>query len=133
MTPGARIAASIEILDRISAGQAAEQALTRWARASRFAGSGDRAAVRDYVYDSLRHWRSDAVRGGGSTGRARVIGRLRAQGGDLSLFDGVGHAPEPLTDAELAAGATPKQIGDQWDLPDWLGDAFRLNRVENAV
>ena len=127
MTPGARIAASIEILDSIVAGQAAEQALTRWARASRFAGSGDRAAVRDYVYDALRHWRSDAVRGGGSSGRARLIGRLRAQGGDLSLFDGTGHAPEPLNEAELAAGTTPEQIGDQWDLPDWLVDAFQAS------
>ncbi len=47
MTPGARVAAAIEILDKISAGVAAEQALTAWARGSRYAGSKDRAAVRD--------------------------------------------------------------------------------------
>ncbi len=41
MTPGARVAAAIEILDVIAAGAAAEQALTRWA------GSKDRAPSRD--------------------------------------------------------------------------------------
>lgn len=121
MTPGARVAAAIEILDLIIAGQPGEAALTRWARSSRFAGSGDRAAIRDYVYDALRHWRSDAVRGGGQTGRARMIGRLRAQGADIeALFTGLGHAPAPLTAEEAAAGAAPDAIGDLWDMPDWL-------------
>lgn len=64
MTPGARVAAAIDVLDAIGAGQSAEKALTRWARNSRFAGSKDRAAVRDHVFDVLRHWRSDAARGG---------------------------------------------------------------------
>ncbi|TAG23989.1 MAG: RsmB/NOP family class I SAM-dependent RNA methyltransferase, partial [Rhodobacterales bacterium] len=43
MTPSARLAAAIEVLDRILAGSPAERALTNWGRASRFAGSGDRA------------------------------------------------------------------------------------------
>ncbi|MEL6619869.1 MAG: RsmB/NOP family class I SAM-dependent RNA methyltransferase, partial [Pseudomonadota bacterium] len=92
MTPAARIAAAIELLDMIGAGQPAEQALTRWARNNRYAGSKDRAAVRDHVFDVLRNWRSDAVRGGGDTGRARMIGRLRAQGADPdTLFTGKGY------------------------------------------
>jgi hypothetical protein len=37
---------------------AGEQALTRWARGARYAGSKDRAAVRDHVYDVLRRLRS---------------------------------------------------------------------------
>ncbi|MDP5360783.1 MAG: RsmB/NOP family class I SAM-dependent RNA methyltransferase, partial [Paracoccaceae bacterium] len=49
MTPGARIAAAIAVLDDIGDGAAAEKALTTWARGSRFAGSKDRAAVRDHV------------------------------------------------------------------------------------
>jgi len=126
VTPGARVAAAIEILDSIEAGQAAEAALTRWARASRFAGSGDRAAIRDYVYDGLRHWRSDACRGGGTTGRVRMIGRFRASGEDMAaLFDGVGHAPAPLTPAEEEAGTPPETPGDVWDLPDWLVAEFQ--------
>jgi 16S rRNA (cytosine967-C5)-methyltransferase len=69
MTPGARLSAAIELLDAVLAGEPAERALTRWARASRFAGSKDRAAVRDLVFDALRRRRSLAWRGGGETGR----------------------------------------------------------------
>ena len=45
MTPAARVQAAIGCLDRIFAGDAAEQVLTGWARASRYAGSKDRAAA----------------------------------------------------------------------------------------
>ncbi len=41
MMPAARVAAAAEILDTILDGSAAEQALTGWARHSRFAGSKD--------------------------------------------------------------------------------------------
>lgn len=133
MTPGARVAAAIEILDHIAAGQAAEAALTRWARSRRFAGSGDRAAIRDHVYDALRHWRSDACRGGGITGRARMIGRFRETGQDAAaLFNGVGHAPAPVSDKERAAGFEPSSQGDQWDLPDWLIAPFEASLAAQA-
>lgn len=125
MTPGARIAAAIEILDRIGAGEAAEAALTRWARVSRFAGSKDRAAIRDHVFDVLRRWRSDAARGGGESGRARMIGHLRADGIDPdAYFTGEGHSPAQLTAAERAAGRGPEGRGEEWDLPDWLVSHF---------
>ncbi|MEO0634926.1 MAG: RsmB/NOP family class I SAM-dependent RNA methyltransferase, partial [Pseudomonadota bacterium] len=125
MTPGARIAAAIEILDTVQAGHPVEQALTRWARNSRFAGSGDRAAIRDHVYDVLRNRRSDACRGGGATGRSLMIGRLRAEGADIpALFDGNGHAPAPLSAAEQSSGAAPQTREDIWNLPDWIADAF---------
>ncbi|MDZ4093474.1 MAG: RsmB/NOP family class I SAM-dependent RNA methyltransferase, partial [Paracoccaceae bacterium] len=64
MTPAARLSAAIEVLDRVLAGNPAEQALTNWARASRFAGSGDRLDVRDLVYDAIRCKRSFAALGG---------------------------------------------------------------------
>lgn len=70
MRPGARLAAAIGVLDATLAGQPAEQALTNWARASRFAGSGDRAAVRDLVFTALRCSRSHAALGGAETGAA---------------------------------------------------------------
>ena len=133
MTPGARVAAAIEILDHIAEGVPAEQALTRWARASRFAGSKDRAAVRDHVFDALRHWRSDAARGGGETGRARMIGRLRAEGADLAaFFNGEGHAPPALTSAECAAGGVPGHRAAALDLPEWLLDRFDASLGEDA-
>ncbi|MEL6449790.1 MAG: RsmB/NOP family class I SAM-dependent RNA methyltransferase [Pseudomonadota bacterium] len=134
MTPGARVAAAIDILDAIASGQAAEPALSRWARSSRFAGSKDRAAVRDHVYDALRTWRSSAAWGGGDSGRARMIGHLRQQGQDVdALFHGAGHAPEVLTDAERAAGGRPEARGDLWDLPDWLLSRFSADLGADAA
>lgn len=132
MRPGARIAAAIEVLDAIAGGQAAEQALLRWARASRFAGSKDRAAVRDHVFEAIRHWRSDAVRGGGTSGRARMIGALRRTGGDTdALFSGEGHAPPVLTEAERAGGAAPDGL-DALDVPDWLWPMLQTDHGQAA-
>ncbi len=120
MTPGARIAAAIEILDRINAGEAAERALTTWARRSRFAGAKDRAAVRDLVFDVLRRRRSCAALGGGAGGRALLIGLLRGRGEDPdALFTGEGHAPAPLTPSERRAGRAPEGA-EALDMPDWL-------------
>jgi 16S rRNA (cytosine967-C5)-methyltransferase len=116
MTPGARAAAAIAVLDRVLAGEAAEKALTNWGRASRFAGSGDRAAVRDLVYDALRQRRSAAASGGSETGRGLVLGLLRAAGQE-GLFSGEGHAPAPPVATE--AGWVP-QGAEALDLPDWL-------------
>jgi len=129
MTPGARLSAAIAVLDRVLAGEAAEKALTNWGRASRFAGSGDRAAVRDLVFDALRCLRSAAALGGAMTGRGLVLGRLRELGTDpAALFTGEGHAPAPLADEP---GRAPQGY-EAWDLPDWLGDAFRDSLGDRA-
>lgn len=124
MTPAARWAAAAGIMDRIADGDAAEKALTNWARGSRFAGSKDRAAVRDHVYDMLRCRRSAAALGGGASGRQLVLGRLRQTGIDpATLFTGEGYALAALTEAELSAGSDP--VGaEALDLPDWLYDIF---------
>ncbi|MFQ1702633.1 RsmB/NOP family class I SAM-dependent RNA methyltransferase [Loktanella agnita] len=119
MTPGARVAAAITILDQIKAGMVAEQALTSWARASRFAGSKDRAAVRDHVFDVLRARRSL----GDGAGRSLMIRLLQRDGEPVeTYFDGVGHAPAPLTEAEQVVLSQPLTLGDAaaCDLPDWL-------------
>lgn len=118
MTPAARLSAAIEVLDRILAGTPAEQALTNWGRASRFAGSGDRHALRDLVYDALRCKRSFAALGGSETGRGLILGGVRAQGGDpAALFTGIGHAPYPVGPDDL--GRQP-QGPEALDCPDWL-------------
>lgn len=122
MTPAARIAAAIGILDRVVAGAAAEQALTQWARGSRFAGSGDRVAVRDHVFDALRRLRTFAALGGGLSGRGLMIGLLRAAGTDpASVFTGEGYAPAPLAGAELGGAAGEVSRWAALDCPDWLG------------
>ena len=132
MTPAARLSAAIEILDHILDGDAAEKALTNWARGSRYAGSKDRAAVRDHVFSALRCKRSFAALGGAQTGRGIVLGLLRAQGSEPDeMFTGVGHAPTPLTDEERTQGDTPEGNA-ALDIPDWiapqltasLGDEF---------
>lgn len=118
MTPSARLSAAIEVLDRILAGAAAEQALINWGRASRFAGSGDRHAVRDLVFDALRCKRSFAALGGAETGRGLILGGLRAQGGDgADLFTGQGHAPAPVQASEVPF--TGGQATDL-DCQDWI-------------
>ncbi|WP_158963424.1 RsmB/NOP family class I SAM-dependent RNA methyltransferase [Chachezhania sediminis] len=132
MTPAARAQTAIQILDEVLAGAAAEQALTAWARRSRYAGSGDRAAVRDLVFDALRCLRSCAAAGGRpagglgpeTTGRALILGQLRLCGTDPdTIFTGERHAPEVLTAAERESGASSLDelpAAERRDLPDWV-------------
>ncbi|MCE8554713.1 RsmB/NOP family class I SAM-dependent RNA methyltransferase [Ruegeria pomeroyi] len=128
MTPAARLQAAIEVLDEILAGKPAEQALTGWARRSRFAGSKDRAALRDHVFDALRARRSFAARGGAETGRGLILGLCRAQGLTVAdLFTGIGHAPAPLTPEEQAGGRDPAPGAEAADIPDWLWPRFKAS------
>ncbi|MFZ1471029.1 MAG: RsmB/NOP family class I SAM-dependent RNA methyltransferase [Paracoccaceae bacterium] len=123
MTPGARAAAAIAVLDRILAGEPAEKTLISWARGSRYAGSGDRAAVRDLVYQALRCRRSFAALGGGLTGRGLILGGLRAAGQDPAhWFDGSPYAPEILTPED--AGRAPTE-DEALNCPDWLQAPLR--------
>ena len=119
MTPGARVAAAADILDAILDGSPAEKALTSWARRSRFAGSKDRAAVRDHVFDALRRKRTAAAMGGAMTGRGLMLGLLRLAGADpAELMNGEGHAlPPPLPEE---TGRTPEAGAEAADIPDWL-------------
>lgn len=121
MTPGARAAAAIAVMERVLAGQPAEVALTNWGRANRYAGSGDRAAVRDIVYDALRCRRSFAALGGGEGARSLILGWARERGVE-ALFDGQGHAPAPAGEGE--AGRAP-QGAEALDCPDWLEPPLR--------
>lgn len=126
MTPAARIAAAADLLDQILAGQAAEKTLIAWARRSRFAGSKDRAAVRDLVFDALRCRGSHAWLGGEESGRGLMLGALLAAGQDpATVFTGEGHAPAPLSDEEAARIAAAPDLAEApaavaADMPDWL-------------
>ncbi|MQY41507.1 methyltransferase domain-containing protein [Epibacterium sp. SM1969] len=125
MTPGARLQAAIEVLDQIIAGMPAEKALTTWSRKSRFAGSKDRAAVRDHVFSALRCWRSHQALGGSETGRGLILGGLRDAGIDPdTLFNGEGHAPQPLNDQERNGTTPVLSRAVRLDLPDWIWPAF---------
>ncbi len=121
MTPAARVAAAIEVLDRIGEGTAAEKALTNWARTSRYAGSKDRAAVRDHVFEVLRNRRSFARLGGGETGRALLLGALRASGTDpATLFSGQGYGPSAVTQTEASFVPGRAERAVELDCPAWL-------------
>jgi 16S rRNA (cytosine967-C5)-methyltransferase len=118
MTPAARLSAAISVLDDILSGRTADQALTAWGRSSRFAGSGDRHAVRDLVFDALRCKRSFAAYGGSMTGRGLILGALRAKGiNPDSLFTGQGHAPAVIDVSDQPRSPTPYEA---LDIPDWL-------------
>ncbi len=130
MTPAARLQTAIEILDAILDGAPAERELTRWARANRVAGSGDRAAIRDHVYTVLRCRESFCVLGGGLSGRRLILGMLRAQEADPEmLFTGERFAPLPLRASERAALRTP--IPGNLARRDW--PAWLLPELEHSL
>jgi len=130
MTPGARLAAAIEVLADIGARRRpAADTLKDWGLSHRFAGSGDRAGIAGLVYDALRRRASSAYIMGDDTPRATALGMLvRERSLDIEavarLASGEGYAPPPLTDAERTrltaadlAGAPPHVLGDY---PEWL-------------
>jgi 16S rRNA (cytosine967-C5)-methyltransferase len=130
MTPGARLAAAIEVVADIEARhRPAADALKDWGLSHRFAGSGDRAAIAGLTYDALRRRASSAHITGEASPRAVVLGMLRLERGldpdaIAALADGARFSPSPLTAQERArleagdlAGAPPWVAGDY---PEWL-------------
>ncbi len=103
----------------------AEKALTGWARRSRFAGSGDRAAVRDHVFDVLRARRSlAALAGGREDGRALMWALMSREGIDpQTVFIGGAYGPAPLDADEIH----PASASDAIDLPEWLIPVLRAD------
>jgi 16S rRNA (cytosine967-C5)-methyltransferase len=137
MRPGARLAAAADILDEVlHRHRPAAQALTDWGKAHRFAGSADRAAIGNVVYDCLRRRLSLATQMGSETARALVLGAAPSAlaitpEAVAAAADGSPHALAPLTDAETAAlrrtlpPETPSFV--RGDFPEWLAPS--LSRV----
>ena len=147
MTPGARLAAAIEVLADIGARRRpAPDALKDWGLSHRFAGSGDRAAIAGLVYDTLRRKASSAFVMGDDSPRSTALGMLiRERGLDADavarLADGTGHSPPPLTDTERSmlaapdvAAAPPHVLGDypEW-LDPYLAKVFGEERAEEGA
>lgn len=143
MTPGARVAAAIEVLQEIDERRRpVADALTDWGRSHRFAGSKDRTAIASLVYDALRRKASAAHIMGATTPRAILLGTLRlVRGTSLdearALFSGEGHAPAPLSDDEAQRytsgdlAGVPAHIAG--DFPDWLEPSLVAVFGENVV
>jgi len=139
--PG-RIAAAIEVLTEIAdARRPASEALRDWGKSHRFAGSGDRAAIGNIVYDALRRRASIAWRMGSDAPRALALGVMAYHWGwDEGRFDAQfaddEHAPDVLSAAEKAAIAKPLDGARDWvraDIPEWCADQFEENFAEDWV
>lgn len=142
MRDGGRIAAAIEILDEISdRHRPASEALKDWARAHRFAGSGDRHTIGTLVFDVLRHRNSLAARMGDTASRGLVLAALHGLWqwplDRINTHLAESHGPGELTDAERAALETP--LTDNLpshiagDYPEWLSASFARAFGEKAA
>jgi 16S rRNA (cytosine967-C5)-methyltransferase len=107
--PAARLQMAIEILEALAGtDQPLDRFLRDWFRSRRFAGSKDRAAVAERVFDVVRHRASYSWRMGGETPRALVMASLLQDGeAPGAFFCGEGYGPSALDEAERAAIATP--------------------------
>jgi 16S rRNA (cytosine967-C5)-methyltransferase len=123
MTPQARVQAAIEILDLIitaarNSGAPADRVIADWFRTRRFAGSGDRRAVRELVYAAIR--RCGEVP---QSGRAALLTLAKDDSALAALFDGSAHAPAPIGEGERFArpGIAPR----------WLEQALAASGIDN--
>lgn len=125
MTPAARVQAAIEVLDLVIAaaranGAPADRIVADWFKARRFAGSGDRRAVRDLVFRAIR-----ACGEVPSSGRAAMLLLAHDDAALAGLFDGSRHAPEPIAPDEPVAAAGVA--------PAWLVQALAASDVDGEA
>lgn len=132
MTPAARVQAAIDLLEQIVAaardgGAAADVLIARYFKTRRYAGSKDRRAVRDLVYDAIRRAAERPT-----TGRAAMVGLARERPELAALFDGSTHAPDAITDDEKGAKA---RVVPHWIFPllsGLLDETERTQLLERA-
>jgi 16S rRNA (cytosine967-C5)-methyltransferase len=129
MTPSARIQAAIEILEALEhTASPADRFIRNWFASRRYAGSKDRAAITERVYDAFRHRASYAWRMGNASPRALVLAGLLAEtiapAEIAALFSAGAYGPAPLTADETRALETaPREPGPphvEGEYPEWL-------------
>ncbi|WP_420392183.1 RsmB/NOP family class I SAM-dependent RNA methyltransferase [Acuticoccus sp.] len=142
MRSAGRVAAAIEVLfDVLERRRPVADGVRDWGLSHRFAGSGDRAAVGNLVYDALRWRRSSAWRADDEAARGVVLATLRWRWGigpaDLARLADEAHGPGALNDAERAMleadrlADAPDDV--RADVPDWLAPALEDNFGEEWV
>jgi len=118
MRDPARLQAAIEILDAVinaaaTGGAAADTIVQRYFAQRRYAGSKDRAAVRELVYAVIRFCAEPPV-----SGRAALLALAEARRPELlAMFDGSPHAPAAIKADEPRAAAGL--------VPGWLEPAMK--------
>ncbi|MGI9422454.1 MAG: MFS transporter, partial [Hyphomicrobiaceae bacterium] len=143
MKPGARLASAVDILDQIvNRHRPAAQALSDWGKSNRFAGSGDRAAIGNLVYDALRRRLSLAAQMDDDRPRALIVAaapRAFAMAPDDvgDLADGSRYCLSPLTDDERANLARPvpsdAPANVRGDYPEWLDASMSRTFASEAA
>lgn len=136
MKDGGRLAAAIEVLEEVETRHRPVQVvLKEWGAAHRFAGSGDRTAIGNLVFDALRNRASMAARMQGEGPRALVLGTYAITWGKgvealQSVLAVDRHAPPPLSEAEtetlsrLETSEISLEGAAAADVPDWLWSEF---------
>jgi 16S rRNA (cytosine967-C5)-methyltransferase len=137
-----RLAAAIEVIaDVMERHRPVNGALSDWGKAHRFAGSGDRAAIGNIVYDVMRRRSILAAIMGTETPRALVLAcASRVMGLELDelaeLCRGK-HGPGELTDAErdALANADTSNFDShvKANVPEWLMPSFMAAFADDAV
>jgi 16S rRNA (cytosine967-C5)-methyltransferase len=141
MRLGGRVAGAIDVLADIETRKRpVADALKDWGLAHRFAGSGDRAAIGNIVYDALRMRLSHAYLMDDESPTALAYAVLLRQWGYsaealASDFADDKFAPHPLSADNLAA-FTSRDLADapmhiQGDIPDWVEPSFEANFGED--
>ena len=139
MTPSARFAACIELLQAIEAAprKPADAVAQKFLRDRRYIGASDRRTVSDQVWFVLRHWRRLEwwLRhvGGEPTPRLLLAAALLLTGQPVAdvqrVFSGGRYAPDPFEPGELRVARaldghtlehpqTPDAV--RLEVPDWL-------------
>lgn len=147
MRDGGRIAAAIEVLEDVErTRRPVQDALKDWGLTHRFAGSKDRSAIGNLVFDVLRRKASlGAIMGSDSPRALALAAAVRLWGRSVASLDALfaedKFAPSELTDDERAAlssGTVPADAPDwvKGDYPEWLaaslGRAFGARVVEEG-
>jgi len=124
MTPAARVQAAIELLDQIvegakTKGAPADRLISAYFKQRRYAGSKDRRAVRDLVYQAVRHCGPVP-----ESGRAAMLALATQDDSLVPLFDGSEHGPAKIAAGEVAAlsGIASEWLAEKLDASDIKGN-----------
>ena len=138
-----RLAAAVEIIADVTDNhRPVNAALSDWGKAHRFAGSGDRAAIGNIVYDTMRQRSLLVEIMGDDSPRALVLSCANRVMGieieQLAELCAEKHWPGELTQEERDALANTDRIAAasasaRANIPDWLMPSFELAFGDMAI